>query len=323
VRILIEQTPAPALPIRIDSESVDPEAPLPRTDEDGIASQSVLSSDTVTISSALAVIRFTPISGGGSALANSSPIDINAERLIEPSPACRRSVVAQEDEVVFPFINVSDELQEIDNAIPLNIVLRGEDNPTTTQSPSEFALGSGFFTVPVTEFSISDSLISGGWNFLGARRVFSFNPLIEDSPLPLCEGKGLLPCNAFSDVGSQKLLRVTTKYIEKLLILEKRLKKMYPEKNKNFSFRRDRSRSYEKIKAITSTLRNESLECADDKTNCRQGEVPKARLEKIFFSAFRPRPPTGRGLMRSLRAKGQRDLRTILNQLPDFVVTCD
>jgi hypothetical protein len=232
-------------------------------------------------------------------------------------------VVAQEDEVVFPFINVSEELQEIDNAIPLNIVLRGEESPTTTQSPAEFPLGSGFFTVPVTEFSVTDSLISGGWNFLGAKRTFSFNPLVEDSPLPLCEGKGLLPCNAFSDVGSQKLLRVTTKYNDRLIKLEKQLKRMYPEKNKDFTFRRDRSRSYEKIKIITGTLRNESLECADDKTNCRQIEVPKRRIEKIFFSAFRPRPPTGRGPMRSLRAKGQRDLRAILNELPDFVVTCD
>jgi hypothetical protein len=231
--------------------------------------------------------------------------------------------VAQEDEVVFPFVNLSEDLLEISNTIPLNIVLRDGENPTTTQSPAEFPLGSSFFTVPVTEFTVSDSRISGGWNFLGAQREFTFNPQVEDNPLPLCEGKGLLPCNAFSDIGSQKLLRVTTRYIGKLRRLEAQLKRLYPERNRNFSFRRDRSRSYQKIKVIVGTLRNESLDCAEDRLKCVQIEVPKARLEKIFFSAFRPRPPTGRGLMRRLRRKGQADLKAILDTLPDFVVTCD
>jgi hypothetical protein len=109
----------------------------------------------------------------------------------------------------------------------------------------------------------------------------------------------------------------------KLKRLETFLRKKYVKENKNFSFRRDRSRSYQKIRAIVTALRNESLDCAEDRSRCVQIEVPKARLERIFFTAFRPRPPKGRNPMRRLRAQGQRDFRAILITLPDYVVTCE
>jgi hypothetical protein len=323
VRLLIEQTPIAEVPIRIESESSNASTPIPRTNEEGIASQIVEGNDTVTISSGIEAIRFDPISGVASTLAGMSPIDIpEAERLIEPGEMCRRSVVAQQEEILFPWSNSADAALTVENADPLNIIVRGDEVPTTTQAPGAFAKGPGMFVVPLREFAVSPSETGGAWKFLGVTNEFSFNPLIEDHPLRLCEGKGFLPCRSLALTPGQILLKTTTRYHKRLLDLEKQLKRKYPLQNKKFTFRRDRNRSYKKINEIMTSLRAQSLRCAEDLGNCRQLRVPKEQLSKIFFSGWRPRPPRGRVEFRRLRARGQADFDAVVQTLPEFIVTC-
>jgi hypothetical protein len=179
------------------------------------------------------------------------------------------------------------------------------------------------FVVPLREFAVSPSETGGAWKFLGVTNEFSFNPLIEEHPLRLCEGKGFLPCRSLALTPGQILLKTTTRYHKRLLTLEKELKRKYPLENKKFTFRRDRTRSYQKINEIMSSLRAQSLRCAEDLGNCRQVRVPKEQLSKIFFSGWRPRPPRGRVEFRKIRARGQADFDAVVQTLPEFIVTCE
>jgi hypothetical protein len=321
---MIEQTPIAEVPILIDSDSSNPSTPIPRTNQDGIASQGVGANDTVTITSGIEAIRFDSVSGTAATLAGLSPIVLlNVERLVQPGEMCRRSVIAEQEELLFPFRNIVDTPITIDNADPLNIVIRDDDVPTATQAPSSFAKGAGLFVVPLSDFSISPSKIGGAWRFLGITNEFVFNPITDEHPVRLCEGKGFLPCRSLALTPGQQLLATTTKYHKRLLSLEKELKRKYPLQNKKFTFRRDRDRSYQKINEVMTSLRAQSLRCSDDLGSCRQVQVPKAQLSKIFFSGWRPRPPRGRLEFRQIRARGQADFDAIVRTLPEFVVTCE
>lgn len=326
VRIVVEQTPIPALPVRIESESSDPEAALPRTNDQGVATQAVNSTDTITISTGLDAIRFDPITGLGSTLANQSPIEVQAERLVEPGSPCRRAIYESGEEVVFPFVNLSEVLLVVENASPLNILAREGGTLTDTQPPTSFAAGGGFFSGSLNDFMASDSgssRVGGQWSFLGTERGFAFDSLTESNPLPLCEGKALLPCISISDSAARKVLKTTSDYGGKLRRLERQLLRKYPARNKGFSSKRNRERSYAKIKLAVTAAKERSASCASDKLSCKQEAISKAQLRKIFFAGFRPRPPKGRDPFRRLRREGIQAFNESLKGVPDFVVACD
>jgi hypothetical protein len=310
----------------MEGQSTDPEASLPRTDDDGVATQYVNGADTITISTGLEAIRFEPVSGLGTTLANQGQIELRAERLVEPGSPCRRAIYESGEEVVFPFVNLTDVLLTVENASPLNILTREGDGPSETQPPSSFASGGSFFSGPLTNFVASDpanSRISGRWSFLGTERSFTFDSLSETNPLPLCEGKTLLPCVALSDKVARNVIKTTSDYGGKLRRLEQQLKRKYPEKNRDFSSKHNRERSYSKIKSALTAVQERSASCSGDKFSCKQEEISKARLRKIFFAGFRPRPPKGRDPFRRLRQDGIRAFNEALRGVPDFLVACD
>jgi hypothetical protein len=326
VRVVIEQTPIPAVPVRIEGASSDPDAPPPLTDDEGLATGAVVGSDTITISTGLDAIRFDPITGLGTTLAGASPLEVSAERLVEPGTPCRRAIYEGGEEVVFPFVNLSDAMLTVENASPINIVTRESGDLAETQPPTDFPVAGGLFSGPLTHFMADDSSntrITGQWSFLGTERSFTFDSLNEPNPLPLCEGKTLLPCLSFSDSVARSVLKTFSDYGGRLRRLERQLRQKYPLQNRGFSTERSRIRSYAKAKSVIAAAKTRSATCDSEKIVCKQESIAKDQLKKAFFASFRPRPPTGRDPFRRLRREGAKAFNDALKSMPDFVVACD
>lgn len=324
VRVVVAETPIASLPIRMVEGSSEPPSPFPTTDANGIITGSFGSGETVHISSGLDAIRFVPISESGASLAARSPVQINAERLVVAGSPCRRFIYDSGEEVLFPFVNSLDVLQSIDNAAPLNILTREGGEPAATQPPTVFPPGVGLFTSPLSEFASPDpgvSRITAAWKLLGMEKTFSFDPAVELNPLPLCEGRSLLPCAAFSDAAAAAVLKTVSDYGRLLKRLERSLRKQSG-KNKKYSTRKFRARSKLKIKLILTALQQKSKKCSVKKTSCRQEQVTKSKMRRIFAQSFRPKPRKGKAQLAELRRQGARDFNSTLTVVPDFIVTC-
>lgn len=167
VRVLIDSTPVPSLPISIGAETFN-------TDLNGYAETTVWSSSFLTVQSALPAVAFTPVSEYAGFF-NGRTVDVEATRLIVPGINICAVNVGDVPSIFFPYSNISGTTL----SVPLSLhFLNRMLSPSGVAAPAGlFARGTrgNGFTLARSLFE-SEQGLSGRWEFLAAHVAIPNDP---------------------------------------------------------------------------------------------------------------------------------------------------
>ena len=316
----------PGLDVYIEGESSTSATPAAQTDESGVATQLVKSTDMVSISSAIGAIQFDPISGLAATLYQLGVVDIAAWRVVEPAHLCRYLDAANQDSLAFYVNNMTSQTLEIPQRQGLNSLHVADNTLTQTQPPESFAPGISFFTVPLDEFrqnSAGGVCPSGSWKLLATERKFNCKEGEIEPDVPLCDARVELPCTPVEDQdvkATRDRMRQASRAIKKLEI---EVKRRYPEINRNYSVTREMMQGMARIQALLSEIESIEASCSQQNPRCHQVPFPREALMKAFKRSFGPRPAKGRIYFRAVRKYHVTRFRKLLKQFPDYLVKCN
>lgn len=324
--IHVDLTPIAGVRVLFEGESNTTDTPVAQSDENGIASLAVSTSDTITISSAEPALYFAPITDLATTLHALSPLSIPATRLIEPESMCRFINSSQEHSVAFYTMNTSDQEIHVPKGDPLNM-LRGENSIVpATHPPESFSPGVNLFAAVVADFDDVDTAepcAFGTWHLLGTQSQFTCASGASYAQLPLCEARASLPCSSISEQSVTDTLHAVRRYLHYAARLQKQLRKRFKRDNRNFSLKKESRRSLTTIRSLLRDTQSTSAMCSDTNPTCYEAAFPKAALESAFSRAFRPRPAKGRVAFRTRRRHLERRFRRLLTSFPDTITQCD
>ncbi len=323
----VELTPVVGLPIAIEGESSIPlETPI-RTDDEGIARRSVRSSDTVTISSLIPGIDFTPISGAAMVLYLSGQQEVAATRLVESEAICRKGSAADEQEVVYRYFNITDSLIAVDHDEFMNAIVRSDGTPIALQAPESYSSGPGSFSIPLEAFRLGEpnaDMIGGKWKFLGELQEFSFNSATEANPIPWCEGEGRVPC---SPVTEARLQGAGSRAQQELFAFFNYITSVRPafrSQSDRLPFQRRVAKALRIIRSTIRGLQGRVYECTIPPPGCQRSELPREKLQIAFGEVFSGSPPTLEKRVAKYGAKAKKRYgKYLASNMPGGLYVCD
>jgi hypothetical protein len=312
--------------VYMEGESSTLETPAAITDQDGVASQAVRGSDTVSIYSGMPALEFDPITAAGNTLSAAGMIDIAARRLVEASKLCRFLSAANHETLAFHFTSLGEQSMEVAQGNPINVLRGANQYLTPTQPLAVFQPGQGLFTVALSEFAAATApgqCISGGWYLLGSELTFDCAAGEIQPDIPICEARAAIPCAEFSSTSSQFVKNRALKYIARARRLERRLAKQYPDMARNVSFVKRVRHSFKRLDAVLTQAEGVAGGCSAFNPVCRQVEFPKDDLRRALNRAFDRRPKRGRKLYRAMRKRIKAEFEADLEGIPDALVQCE
>ncbi len=322
----IDLTPVVGLDVFIEGESSSPATPPARTDESGLAVQSVRSSDLISISSALPAIEFDAVSGPAVVLSAASPLEIEGRRLIEPSHICRYLNTRSQQMLALYMMNISERELEVRQLDPINALKASSGALTTTQPPEIFAPGLGFMTVALSEFeALAEPGVcaAGAWHLLAAEHGFTCLPGALEPDVPLCEERGELPCISVEQSDLKWLKNRVRKYVARAKRLQRQLRARYPEANRGFNFDSDLQQSLARMEQTLGSVQAISSSCSQTNPQCRRVDFPKQQLLRSFKRSLGSRPQKGRKAFRKMRERLLALFGRNLTRFPDYLVSCE
>jgi hypothetical protein len=325
VRVSVDLTPISGVDVIIAGSSEVSQTPLATTDKDGVASRVVPRADTVTISSALAAISFTPISGSAEALNTAGVLEARADRLLKPISVCRFNAGAGHPMVAFYYENTAADTLTVTHAAGINQLEKSGARLTMTQPPESFSPGLDLFTVALDEFTrepLPGMCMSGSWSLLNSELGFQCVDGSTDPDIMPCQARGALPCISVSRQDIYDLLRLTDSSFRNLRALAKQIRERYAVKNHDLYLRGSLRKGYKRIAAILQQMRNYSDSCSAIKSNCEI--VPSRKVEMVNTFAIATRVSLRRDRMTYATAKTAElnKFKKALSRLPGYVIRC-
>jgi hypothetical protein len=265
------------------------------------------------------VIEFTPFFDSAANPAARGSVDINARRLVEPSPGICRIMVGSEERVYFPYENLTDQPK----SVPLRYNLRNRMlSPTGEAVPSElFApglVGNGF-TVPKRVFN-NGAGYAGAWQFIGTTTMLP-------QTLNVCSDSGTGPaCDKVSELSLQRLFDYQRALVVRLgdtSVQLARKGKWKPSGNARGPFYSRGVKSLARIRALMNRLKGPNYICPATPPQCRTMQVPKAEFLKAFNVIYTGAVPKGLLPLKKTQKAEVKRYQAILKSLPDRVTKCD
>lgn len=324
--VSIELTPVAGIPIFIEGESNTAETPPATTGQNGIASQSVNRSDTLSIYSGLPAVEFTPIVGSALALSSAGTIEISARRLVTTKRLCRFLAADNEDTLAFYFSSIAAGPLEVQSGGLANSIRTGDDILTRTQPSDRFEPGDGFFTVPLAEFVTASGpgqCITGKWHLLGSELSFQCAPGEFEPDIPMCEARATLLCPRFNSTNVQFVRNRALKYVARAQRFQRNLIRRYPDLKRDVFVAQGMQKWLVRFNEVLTHAEEISRGCSDSNPQCREVEFPKQELRQALDRSFKRRPKRQRHQFREMRSRITREFDIDLRRFSDFLVQCD
>jgi hypothetical protein len=312
--------------VAIEGESSEPlETPI-RTDGDGVAKRLIRSSDTVSISSLVPGIEFTPVTGDAMTLYLGGTLDIAASRLVESESICRQVNSIAEEEVLYRYFNVTDTTIEVVRDDFMNSIVRADGTPAAVQAPESYSSGPGAFSIPMEAFRGSDPsavVVGGTWKFLGSEQNFSFNPSTEGNPIPLCESEIVDSCRPLADSHLQQAVTRAQQEIFALFSYVARLQMKTRGQTVRLPYQRTGAKALRSIIATIRPLNGRVYSCPTPPPGCNKAEFPSAELGRTFRTIFGESPPALAARVERFGKKARKRYgQHLSNQFPPSVYVC-
>jgi hypothetical protein len=311
-RLLIKETPIAGAPLNFGSTTA-------LTDMSGEVHLNVPPEGDISVSSVLPVIEFTPFYDTAANFAARSPVIINARRLVEPLPGICSIVVGSEEQVYFPYENLTDQTMSVPlryNLLNRMLSPAGEAIPPELFAPG---LSGNGFTVPKRFFS-NGSSYAGAWQFIGTTNLIPEN-------LSVCSDTGTSPsCDRVSDMSLQRLFDYPRALVIRLGDASVRLakqRKWKPTGNARGPFYTRGTTSLARIKALMNRLKGPNYICPITPPQCRVLQVPKADFLKAFNVIYTGKVPKGLLSLKRTQKAEVKKYQAILRSLPDEVTKCN
>jgi len=288
------------------------------TDMTGEVTLRLPSSGYVSVSSGLPVISFTPLVDLSINFSARSPVIIEAERLVRPLANICQVLVGSEEQVYFPYENVTDQTMSVPlqyNLLNRILSPRGEAIPPEFFAPGLYGNG---FMIPRRFFDTGTGF-AGIWEFIGTQnQVPTELNMCADQGAPACE---LLPPASFDSVFNYP--RALVIKLSNLSIKLGKQGKWKAKGNYRGPFFTRGGKALAKIKAIMNRLGGDNYQCNSPQPQCRIVPVPKAELMQAFKMIYTGSVPKG---LTGLKKTEKRETAAYLNivaSLPDTVTKCD
>ncbi len=317
VRVLIDSTPVPSLPITIGAETFN-------TDIDGYAQTTAWSSSFLRVQSALPAVAFTPFSESAGFF-NGRTVDINATRLIIPDTDICAVNVGDVPSLFFPYSNISGTSL----SVPLSLhFLNRMLSPSGAAAPAglfaQGTLGNGF-TLARSLFESNQGL-SGTWQFLAA------NIPIPNDPEPCADSGEPVPptstpkpsCASFDlSVIVRETMRTVTRLSQETINAAAR-GEWRPRGSLREPFLKSSALAINLMAATVKRAGTKLYSCGTPPpaSRCSSKRIDKNSIAKDFERIFPADLPRGLGRVKKLFPQESARFNRIVSKLPSRVYSC-
>ena len=317
LRVLINSTPVPSLPVKIGSETFN-------TDTEGYAKTTVWSSSFINVQSGLPAVAFTPFSESAGFF-NGRTVDVNATRLIIPGTDICAVRVGDVPSLFFPYSNISGTTL----SVPLSLhFLNRMLSPSGVAAPTGlFARGGrgNGFTVARSLFESDDGL-SGNWEFLAA------NVVIPNDPEPCADSGEPGPptatpgpsCASFDlSVIVRETRRTVTRLSQETINAATR-GEWKPKGNLQEPFLKSSAITMNLMAATVKRAGTKLYSCGTPPpaSRCSSKRIDKNSIAKDFERIFPADLPRGLARVKKLFPQESARFNRIVSKLPSRVYSC-
>jgi hypothetical protein len=326
VRVSVDLTPIVGVDVFIAGSSDSAQTPVAVTDQDGIASRTVPRADTVSISSGLAAIEFTPISGTAESLHAQGIVEAQAKRLLRPISVCQFISNTGAPMIAFYFENTGLDILTVLRGALTNQLIIADSLLTGTQPPESFAPGVGLFTVARSEFTdgLSPGMcMSGGWKILNAELGFQCLDGSSEPDIIPCQARGVLLCVDVSENQINELLKQTERSFKTLRSLVSQIRKRYSLRSHDIYLRGRLRKGFKRMQAILEDMQIRSAKCSQTGLNCQIVPIRRAELIWHFARATRLSPPRDKNEYAEKKLTELSKFKDSVARLPAYIVSCE
>jgi hypothetical protein len=317
VRVFIDSTPVPSLPISIGAETFN-------TDIDGYAETTVWSSSFLEVQSGLPAVAFTPFSGYAGSF-NGRTVDVDATRLIIPGTDICAVNIGDVPSLYFPYSNISGTTL----SVPLSLhFLNRMLSPSGAAAPSGlFARGSrgNGFTLARSLFETAQGL-AGNWEFLAA------SVPIPNDPEPCADSGEPAPptstpepsCASFDlSVIVRETMRTVTRLSQETIKAATR-GEWKPKGTLREPFLKSSAIAINRMNATVKRAGTKLYSCGTPPpaSACSSKRIDKNAIAKDFVRIFPADLPRGLARVKKLFPQETARFNRVVNKLPSRVYTC-
>lgn len=317
VRVLIDSTPVPSLPISIGAETFN-------TDMEGFAETTVWSSSFLRVKSELPAVVFTPFSGSAGFF-NGRTVDVEATRLIIPGTNICAVTVGDVPSLFFPYSNISGTTL----SVPLSLhFLNRMLSPSGAAAPAGlFARGKrgNGFTLARSHFESGQGL-SGNWEFLAANVPIPTDPEpCADSGEPAPPTPTPVPsCASFNlSVIVRETMRSVTRLSQETIKAAAR-GEWKPKGTLREPFLKSSATAINRMNATVKRAGTNLYSCAPPPpaSTCSSKRIDKNSIAKDFARIFPASLPRGLARVKKLFPQETARFNRIVRKLPSRVYSC-
>jgi hypothetical protein len=310
-RLTIRETPIVGAPVQVNEKTNV-------TGADGQFIASLEKPTLYTISTGLTAIAFTPLIDTGTQFSTSSPVVIEAQRLVSGGDDPCRVFLNEVPHIYFSTVNRTDQTL----TVPLSYRDINQIYSVTGAAtpPEHFPVGNSGFSVPESSFT-SGSTLLGVWRFLGQE-------IVVKRDLNLCTDKGV---PGQCQVIDPDVLRIPYNHTRKTIMKLTELSIAAARSGKwrgaggnfNLPFISRGARSLAYMEKVLGAKREESFACEVVPMSCSIYRVPKKAIVQSFAGIFAGRLPQG---LEHLSRRSKQEVATfqrVLRKVPDRLVVCN